>query len=155
MGAAALCFAACTTGDVGKTYQATGVAGNKKVNPAFVNVNIDDVKPTFLHYLSHGYTFLGWSGFSNLRGSERATALQQAKKVGADVIIYNSDVIGSEVHGVAHTVMDSPGRTITATTNGYNSGSFNVYGDVNGYGTTAAAEPLIRKSMYLLLTTLR
>jgi hypothetical protein len=35
----------------------------------------------------------------------------------------------------SHTVRDSPGRTITATTNGYNSDLFNLYGDINGCGT--------------------
>jgi hypothetical protein len=34
----------------------------------------------------------------------------------------------------SHTVRDSPG-TITATTNSYNSGLFNLYGGINGCGT--------------------
>ena len=37
----------------------------------------------------------------------------------------------------SYTVMDSPGRSITATTNSYNSGLFlfSLYGDINGCGT--------------------
>jgi hypothetical protein len=92
-------------------------------------------KSTVAAYVSGGYKILGWSNFSNLTGNERATALAQGKKVGADIIVYASKVLGSEIHAVPHTVMDSPGRTITARTNYDQSGSFNVYGDVNGYGT--------------------
>jgi hypothetical protein len=84
--------------------------------------------------VSHGYRLLGWSDFSNLHGDERTTAQAQAKKIGADIVVYGSAVLGSQVHAVPHVVMDSAGGTITATTNSYNSGSFNVYGDVNGYG---------------------
>jgi hypothetical protein len=128
-------FSGCT-GDVGKFYVSTGAVGsNKKATAAFISANEYNWKGTVKSYVAGGFKILGWSNFSNLSGNERATAQRQAAKVHADLVIYVSKVLGSEIHAVPYTVMDSPGRTITATTNAYNSGSFNVYGDVNGYGT--------------------
>jgi hypothetical protein len=131
-GATALALSSCTTGDVGRFYTPV-TAGNTKTQPELQCFEDPDTAKTFIKsYVNDGYRVVGYSSFSNLRGQETATAMTQAKKVGANIVIYVSRVTNSEIHAVAHTVMDSPGGMIT--TNVENSGTFNVYGNDGGSG---------------------
>ena len=101
-------------------------------------------------YGKQGYSVIGYSFFNSGRGESEENALQQGKKVGADlVVILNPKYTGSITNNI-------PITTPTTSTS-YTTGSFTAYGSsgtVNAYGS-ATTTTYGNATTYIPVTTHR
>lgn len=91
------------------------------------------------------YNCIGFSGFQGAVTLTDAMLREQAKKVGADVVLYASKYQGSQQVAVPYTQYQ-PGQTSTTTSTGtvnanaYGTGGY-AYGNANYYGTSTTTTP--------------
>lgn len=92
----------------------------------------------------NGYVLIGESGFQGPPQS-RDALMSQAKRVGADVVLYSSTYLGSQ-QTVVPMVHYNPGQTYTTTESGmvnanaWGTGGY-AYGTGNYYGTATTTSP--------------
>lgn len=91
-----------------------------------------------------GYILIGASAFQGSSQSDNAL-MSQAKKVGADVVLYQSAYLGSQ-QTVVPWIQYNPGQTYTTTSSGtvnanaWGNGGY-AYGTGNYYGTSTTTSP--------------
>jgi serine protease Do len=92
-----------------------------------------------------GYVMIGQSNFEISGNVDQSALLAQAKKVGADIVLYRTDYLGSHP-GVKPVLQYEPGQTYTTTSSGtvnataYGSGGY-AYGTGNYSGTSTTTTP--------------
>lgn len=92
-----------------------------------------------------GYIVLGESAFQGAAATTEQMLLSQAKKVGADVILYIANYLGSQQTAMPW-MQYNPGQTYTTTSSGvvsanaYGSGGY-AYGSGTYYGTSTTSTP--------------
>ena len=101
-------------------------------NPEIIVVAQSDAKVQARHLMEKGFAALGFAGFKGSGKASRNNLTEQAKKVGADVVIYSSQYSHTE-RGVQAVSTYEPGQTYTTTS--YGSATANIYGGrYNAYG---------------------
>jgi hypothetical protein len=113
-------------------------SGSTKIYPESNPTN--DMKELY----RSGYTLIGASVFQGPAQPDAALE-RQAKKVGADVVLFSCSYLGGEA-GAVPWLQSNPGQTFTTTGSGTVSasaagGGGYVYGTGNSYGTSTMAAP--------------
>jgi hypothetical protein len=105
-------------------YQRLAPDGTRQVEPKYIRADSVEAARTLMnHYLENGYRYIGYDSFSELNvrdfvtggyaGVTESDIMDQAKRVGADVVICGSNVVGRET--VNQPALDSFSTGANAT----------------------------------------
>jgi hypothetical protein len=84
--------------------------------------------------LEQGYVLIGFSAYQGPAATEQQL-VDQAKKVGADIVLFTSEFMGSQ-QGVRPIINYQPGQTYTTTESGtINANAYGSGGYASGFGT--------------------
>jgi serine protease Do len=144
----ALFLTGCATNNFSKFY--TGYSQDALTNlPPWSGhtsiFNSTDLPTDAKQLNRRGFTEIGQSSFRTAATQSESDILNQAKQVGADIVLYRTIYLGSEQTAVPYTDY-TPGRTYTTTSSGtvnanaYGSGGY-ASGTGNYYGTATTTTP--------------
>jgi hypothetical protein len=133
----------CATSPIARFYQdhtkEMPVAFQQRLRPPNGNPRIiaiaETQHKTEIHHLEEqGYTIIGDVGYQG-PATTQSQLIEQAKFVGADIILYSSALLGTQ-QGVVPIVSYQPGQTYTTSEFGIvNANAYGSGGYVSGFGT--------------------
>jgi serine protease Do len=161
--ASVISFSGCaTTGNGFSQFYKDQIGTNVSQLPPYSGstriVTISDPHKDGLDIRRHGYVLIGTSDFQSAAQPE-SYIKSQARKVGADLVAYTSDYLGSQQTTLA-LPQYNPGQTYTTYSSGtvnanaYGSGGY-AYGSGNYYGSSTTTTPGTYSTQYVPVTVHR